>query len=204
MVRTLKLQTGDVTEPSTGRRTFSISASIVTFTFEEFSAELQPADWPAFVEQIKTRSLARWKYSGKMPAPLGNAAFQRLLNQVNSTPSYQLFLASVDIAEYVRLVTESDDRAVWSTCRSLSGPIRSTLGPLRLFFLPDTLVTEADTAEAKELIDKNKLCELQAEIATYDPLKKYYMPYQTPQVEPVGKDATNLWERIRRYFYEHR
>jgi hypothetical protein len=176
----------------------------VDLLFDGADASIDYADWSLLIKQIKTRSLAKWKFS-RMDPPMGEPDMQRLLSQVSNTPAYQLLLAGFDVSERVGLASDLQDAVIQSRCISLSGWTPSMIGSGGLFFVPDSMV--ADAAEPrKELVSNNKLCQLVATVGAVPLITKYYIPYATPidfTTKPT-EEAKKLWERIRAYYYAFR
>jgi hypothetical protein len=206
MARRLELTTGDITLSAPRMRSFSIlvedAPDEVELHFDNVSTHVCHSDWPELLAQVKTRSLAKWKFTNMSP-PMGEPDFQRLLAEVNNTPSYQLFLAGFDIAETVGLASNREDQIVLSRCISLSMRIPSAVGPKGLFFLPDAFADTLGADVIKELVESNKLCKVTALVASFQPITKYYIPYATPidLIASATPAARNAWDRVRSYFY---
>ena len=200
----IQLETGEVSIEPPRIKEFRIEVDkislVVVLTFDGVEALFELSDWPALVKQIKTRSLKMWKFSNIGP-PMGKPEMQLLLAKINRTSSYQLLLAGFDIAETISLTSEAQDMIVLARCISLSGLIPSRVGLGRLFFMPDNFVDEAKEP-LQELLENNMLCKFQANIAGNDTITKYYMSYATPTftTNPT-KETTELWARIRKYYY---
>lgn len=98
----LKIETGD-----TGRQRELVSISLelinnnsqIQFSMFDNIAILNCVDWKKFYEQVDKRELHKWQ-SGDIDLPIGTEDFQKFTQEgiYNSTCLYQLFLASVDIA----------------------------------------------------------------------------------------------------------
>src|SRR5438128_2168394 len=118
------LKTGDVTRPTPAIREFQLEADRpavkVRLSFDGQEAHVQIADWPLLLDQVRERSLSRWKYARVNP-PMGEPAMQALLTPVSNTPAYQLFLAGFDIAETIGLVSDLSDRTVFRRAIALNG-----------------------------------------------------------------------------------
>ena len=209
MARILELTTGDVTLAPLELRTFHISADDqaprIILQFDNTSAAVERTEWGTLLAQVKTRSLARWKFS-RMEGPMGEPDFQLLLAGVGNTPAYQLFLAGFDIAGVVGVVSDLDDQVVLGRCISLARRIPSIVGPKGLFFISGTLLANASLEAVDQLIQSNKLCRLRANIGGFKTVTKYYIPYATPieLVDDAQDETRQLWGRIRDYYYAFR
>lgn len=204
----MQVQTGDVTKKTPEMRNFRLETdrplTEIVLSFDGHEARLEGGRWPALLEQVKTRSLSRWKHPRIVP-PLGNSDVQVLLSVVSNTPAYQLFLAGFDIAEAVRLVSDLPERAILRRAIALSERLPSPLGSGSLFFLPDAVLDEeVEHSCLDELVLNNKLCRLR--IDSGESLEKYYIPYATPIdfTTPISEQTRQLWERVRDYFYAFR
>lgn len=206
------LETGDVTLRAPALRHFRLEADRppveVRLCYDDQTARIEVADWPALLDQVRERSLSRWKHT-RMDPPMGDPDMQNLLAGVSNTPAYQLFLAGFDISEAVGLVGDLPERTVLRRAIALSGRLPSLAGQGGVFFLPDVLVGEGtDPAPLDELILNNKLCRLTvgAGDTPGGPVVKYYVPYATPLdfTTPVSRQTRELWDRVRDYFYAFR
>jgi hypothetical protein len=204
----IQLQTGDITHQPFKLREFALEArrplSQILLAFDGREACIQASQWPSLLEQVKLRSLSRWKHP-RMPLPMGQAEMQELLSAVDNTPAYQLFLAGFDLAETLALVSELPERVVLRRAIVLEERVPSTIGPGGLFVVPVSLLEETVEAESiNELVRNNKLCRLHVEAG--ETVEKYYIPYATPVGFPASASirAKQLWERLRDYFYSFR
>lgn len=145
-MRTIELEAGDFTDDTGRRRKFVIESdpptARVILTFDLAPATVEVREWAAVLAQVKTRSLADWKYS-RISGPIGRPDFQHLLGEVRNTPAYQLMLAGFDIAEFIALVSDLDDLIVLSRFISLAQRIPSIFGSRGLFFIPHSILADA-------------------------------------------------------------
>ena len=204
----VQVETGDVTLRSPALRRFRLRADRpltgIDLAFDGEQAHVDAKDWRALLDQVKTRSLSRWKHT-RMEAPMGQPDVQALLSLVGNTPAYQLFLAGFDISEAVELVSQLPERVVLRRAIGLSGRLPSITGSGGLFFLPDGLVDdEADAAARGELVLNNKLCSMQLDAG--EAMERYYIPYATPIdfTTRVGPQTRALWDRVRDFYYAFR
>ena len=204
----VQVETGDVTLRSPALRRFRLRADRpltgIDLAFDGEQAHVDAKDWCALLDQVKTRSLSRWKHT-RMEVPMGQPDVQALLSLVGNTPAYQLFLAGFDISEAVELVSQLPERVVLRRAIGLSGRLPSITGSGGLFFLPDGLVDdEADAAARGELVLNNKLCSMQLDAG--EAVERYYIPYATPIdfTTRVGPQTRALWDRVRDFYYAFR
>ncbi len=56
-------------------------------------------DWDEFLEQVQEREPHRWVYdSQQLSGPMGDGGMPNIMTQLTTTPAYQLFLATIDLA----------------------------------------------------------------------------------------------------------
>lgn len=98
---TLSLETGDLKSQTIIN--FKISSNgIINLALENSIVEIQKSNWKELFKQVSKRELTYWReYSS--PLPIGSQEMKVLLNKINSTESYQLFLAGFDIANEIDL-----------------------------------------------------------------------------------------------------
>lgn len=157
--------------------------------------------WHPLVAQVATRSLHEWQYIFPYPAPLGNPQVRRVIQRIDSTACFQLFLASVEISELLRIVAEP--LHVPMRFAGLSGVFTRLGGNHGLYFPPQDLIAATAPAVLNELIRNNKLCSMR--IVSDDPnleLETAYVPYATPNTlsARMTPDANRLWVEVRRLY----
>lgn len=205
---TLTVETGNVTSPAKERRSFRIevprppTGATLSFVSGPSGAVLFD-DWLPLVQQVKEKELVKRHAPDLLLPPLGQPSILSVVQQISSTPTYQLFLAAIDIAEHINLVSESTTETVARRFRSLDKWTPSAVGKGGLFFVPADI--PAPSQAVNELIDNNKLGSAQLGFDGAQILR-LYVPYATPIdfIIPVSKDAKNLWETISNLYYAFR
>ena len=212
MAIVLAVQTGDVTSDDKGTRTFRISVERppvdIALSFGEATGMVAADDWRPMLDQIRQQELVKRHTPDLLAPPLGEVTVLPILREIRSTPTYQLFLAGIDIAEAIDLISESDVATVLRRFDRLEQSVPSVTGAGGIFLLPTNIIPAEDGAAIEELLNNNKLCRATLE-DTEDrrySSRRYYVPYATPIgfISPVSARAAALWDAIRNYYYAFR
>jgi hypothetical protein len=192
----LQLETGDATSKVKEIRRCQLEVGrppvAVTLSLVGASGTVNFADWPRLVEQVKAAELVKRHRPESLEPPLREIA--NVIQQISSTPTYQLFLAAIDIAERIDLVSESPPVTVKRRFMQLDKWTPSITGAGGLFFVPHGIVSPSKQQALQELLINNKLC-----LVALDDMKRYYVPYATPIgfIVRVDRDAEHLWDEVR-------
>lgn len=143
--------------------------------------------------------LPEWQYSKDKEIQSVFRPLNRILTVINSTPSYQLFLAGFQIADEIDLLRqgEIDESAVIAAFHRLNMAVRWKEGKKgSLFFIPDGYVS--NSVVLQELISNGKLfwVILRSEVSILE--EKLAVPYATPIGfnTLVSEDTEATWRRI--------
>lgn len=197
---TLTLRTGDATALNQPTRVITLTTGegMVRFDFDGSAARIPTDGWSDLVNQVRIGDLTKRVFPDMLQPPLGNPDLLTVLNQISSTPSYQLFLAAVDLASILDIPSD-DSPKVLRRFQSLHDWVPSVTGRGGLLFLPEPLF-RGEESTISELESNNKVC--YAKVNTKDDCAvRYYIPYATPIgfITPVSPAAIKLWESIRDY-----
>jgi hypothetical protein len=199
----LSLKTGDVTKEARTICECQVEADRpagkVRFSLAEGESELSLAEWPLLIEQLKTTNLVKHHWPDSLQPPL--QTILKVVQQIRSTPTYQLFLAGIDIAERIDLISEGSPEIVQRRFKTLDNWVSSVTGAGGLFFVPESVSSHFAPEATNELLQNNKLC-----TAEFTDLKRFYVPYATPIgfILPVSRDAENVWDEVRTLYYAYR
>jgi len=199
----LSLATGDVTTETKIIRKFRIDVdrppTRVRLSLSDTEGQVSLNDWPSLVEQVKDNELVKRHAPQGLPSPLSQIA--DVAKQIKSTPTFQLFLAGIDIAERIDLVSESLPESVKRRFKLLDKWMPSVTGAGGLFFVPADMSARFQPLAVQDLLLNNKLCS-----ASFAEIDRYYVPYATPIgfVLKVSKEAESLWDEIRTLYYAFR
>lgn len=200
----LKVTTGDTKHDRRLRQVglcFDQLNRNVRLTVDDAYVRLDLSHWQALAIQVRTRSLHEWLYKPDYPPPLGLSDVRKVTGRIDSTASYQLFMAAVEIAEVLHIHSDRGDLEV--SIAFLYGRFIST-SQNGLFFLPQDF--RHDSAAFLELLHLNKICQLDI---TFDSVVESpspqcivlrYVPYATPSVSSMTTQARLLWDQIRRLY----
>ncbi|MBT3191918.1 MAG: hypothetical protein HN341_05125 [Verrucomicrobia bacterium] len=199
------VETGDVTVPeSTLRRAGATSYSLDQFylvELDDVASRLTPTQWNALRVAVASPSTAQWRQGAV--APFDDPALQQLAGVIDTTPSFQLFLAAVeilDILETLVLPAPASPKELRNVLAGTFSDIATHAGRQKgLYFIPLETCEALTQQVAEELVLSNKLCRLRIVIGTDDVLQTYYVPYATP-VSSAGdfsQDAYSVWRKIR-------
>jgi hypothetical protein len=128
-------------------------------------------------------------------SPLGSDEMRKLMvdNTVH-TPSFQLFLATVDIANKFLFI--KDNVKYNAYCIVFSGRIPSVHGSGGVYFIDNDWID----GDIEGVVDGNRLCEV-----VFDGnIKRYYIPYATPFKPKLSEPSSKTWDKIRDYYYARR
>jgi hypothetical protein len=138
-----------------------------------------------------------WRQSSDSEIQATFRPLNRVLQCLNSTPAYQLFLAGFHIADTIGMfeIEQIQESAIVDRFKKLSGNLPWLSGKRgRLFFIPD----EYNAAIELELLANNKIIVSELYVATEERIipegRKLVVPYATPigfntQVSPETKVA---------------
>lgn len=199
----LSLETGDVTSETKGTRRFHVEVdrppTTVALSLADRSGRIAFDDWLPLVEQIQAKELVKRHSPDSLKPPL--SLIPSVIQEIKSTPTYQLFLAGVDVAERIDLVSESPPESVKRRFLLLDKWLPSATGAGGLFFLPADVAAGYPPHLVQELILNNKLC-----LAAFADTRRLYVPYATPIgfITRVSREAEGLWDEIRALYYAFR
>jgi len=199
----LSLETGDVTTEMKGVRNFQVEAdrplTRVRLSLSDAEDHIGFDAWPNLVAQVKDNELVKRHSPGDLQPPLSEIA--NVIQQIKSTPTFQLFLAGIDIAERIDLVSESPAETVKRRFKFLNKWVPSVTGAGGLFFVPEEMSVQFHSKAAHDLLLNNKLCS-----AAFGDMKRYYIPYATPIgfILNASREAETLWDEIRTLYYAFR
>jgi hypothetical protein len=199
----LILKTGDVTGEQKSVRSFRIDVdrppTSVQLSLSDVEGALAFDDWPALVEKVQQNELVKRRFSEGLPFPL--SAISAVVNQIQSTPTFQLFLAGVDIAERIDLASESSLENVKRRFLLIDKWMPSITGAGGLFFVPADMASQFQPRAVLELLQNNKLGEV-----VLENVKRYYIPYATPIgfLSKSSPKSEELWDEIRNLYYAFR
>lgn len=173
----------------------------LTLQLDETTARVPRQDWFRLETQIAERALSKWQFGQNVPSPLGLPEMRNLVRMIDSTASYQLFLACIEISTFLRIVDEPQH--IIDRFGVLSGILVRLGGRNGLFFPPSEMLKESSQI-LDELVLNNRLGRLQ--VRTDENRETFFVPYVTPVAfkVPVSAEARQLWERIRNAHFERR
>ena len=209
----LEMETGDVTLIGKGKpaastvpvRKFAIEYDLdlcYTLSFDGRHVRVQQNDVTDLFAQVAQHSTVEWKYSKEPEIRSAFDPLNRILQVINSTPAYQLFLAGFQIADTVGVfnLDTVHQVAIVESFHNLVGSLVWSFGKKgSLFFLPEGYVTPE---VIPELIANNKLLSINlfSLADEKDSLleNKLCVPYATPigfntAVQP---ETEATWRRI--------
>jgi len=195
----LVVESGDVGRRPAAIRSFRISRSRGRLTLildRSIRADVPTTMWRGLYRQVRERTLTRWKHFD-VGGPLGTPRMRRLVMALDSTASYQLFLAAFDIANYLRLPYASNEQVETGFAELSDRRIGGQSGDF-LYFLPTSWEMEQEVVET--LIVNNKLC--RATISSREGryrVSRLHTPYLTPSgfASAVGNDVIRAWNEVR-------
>jgi hypothetical protein len=173
------------------------------FSFDGRRAAVPDAAVPDLLSKVFDGTRVTWQHSSDADMRATFRPLDRILQSLNSTPSYQLFLAGFHVGDAIGLfdLQHVDEQSLRDSFRYLVGSLSAMRGKKgHLFFLPDGYIA---TPEIKlELMANGKL--FWAIIWTSDgqgshvDAEKLFIPYVTPigfntQISEAAKTA---WTRI--------
>jgi hypothetical protein len=169
-------------------------------------------DWEEFLGQVQERNPGHWASSPQLPGPMGEGGLPAIMRQLTTTPTYQLFLAAMDLTAFLYLYQSGtpDDYhflpyLVYRQFGALSGFVPTVTGGNRLFFVSDQLTSERDQA-LEELVQNGKLGRVTLAIDARVRGSKYYVPYAVPGgfTTPVMPVTKQLWDAARGEYFASR
>jgi len=207
----IEIETGDISAEQFHRVHFIVTPDItnarIVLMFNQVSSAILSSDWSKFVSQVARRELKKWQFSNKVEPPIGSPEVRRMIAQIVTTPSYQVFLSGIELADKIGLVTESDEDIVLSRAYLLQNYVRSEYGG-GLFFVQPQQIKDFDAAIIDELVNNNKLCIFRLVNGRPLPLMRYFIPYSTPNdfyaPTRASRDARVLWNKLRNLYYAFR
>ena len=206
----LELKTGDVTlageqDDSNGsvpRRVFRIENDPTkgfTLRFDGHQVLVQREHIRNLITKVTEHALCEWQSSRQTEIRSTFAPLNRIVNAINTTPSYHLFLAGFQIAEAIGFF-EFDDIAEADIKEAFLGLVGNLIWSGgkkgRLFFLPAGPVS--DNSVREELNDNGKIFLVYFSSDTASIEEKLCVPYATPIgfATKVSPDTEEEWRRI--------
>ena len=214
MIFSLTLRIGDVTRLASPRpalhskdspmRVFTVARtdSDFKFDFDGQSVTVPFQEIPKLLVRIDDGTLIDWQNSRDPEIQTIFRPFNRVLQRLDSTPAYQLFLAGFHICESIGLFDFSyiPEAAIEDSFRYLVGYLTWPNGRNgKLFFLPDDIV---DQSIENELIANSKIgsVELIGILGDAHSIlgRKLYVPYANPIGfnTKVDRETEVKWQRI--------
>ncbi len=208
----LTLSIGDVTRLANPRpaandspmRVFEIarSNSSFQFDFDGRTVTVPFHEIPDLLLRVDDGTSIEWQHSSDPEIQTTFRPFNRVLQCLDSTPAYQLFLAGFHICDSIGLfdLEQVPETAIVDSFRYLVGYLAWSNGRKgRLFFLPDDII---DQNIENELIANSKLGSVDLIKIRDDTQsflsRKLYVPYANPIGfnTIVGKETEVKWQRI--------
>lgn len=154
------------------------------------------------LRQVAEGTRVEWQYSKNPDIQSTFRPLNRILQCLNSTPSYQLFIAGFHIGDAIGMFDpdQVDDQAVADSFSYLVGALQAMHGKRgRLFFVPEGYA--ADPQTKLELLGNGKLFEVNCyriDGATHHVGDKLFVPYATPMGfnTRVDRLTEETWRRI--------
>jgi hypothetical protein len=185
-------------------RTFAIAHGAVGFSldFDGRKASVPDQEIRALLSRVGEGTSVEWRHSRDPEIQTTFRPLNRILQCLNSTPAYQLFLAGFHIGDSIGLfdLGQVQEPAISDSFRYLVGNLPWAGGKKgRLFFLPDDYI--APDVE-RELVANSKLVSADFFIGQDDPTshvaRKLFVPYATPIGfnTRVQKETEEAWRRI--------
>jgi hypothetical protein len=196
----------------------------IIFEFEEKTAKVSLDKWSEFYNQVNMREISKWKEGG-YEKPLGTDEFTILFNEIHTNSAYQLFLASVDIAntielhklidsDYISVVTRNHhDAQDIPPFGKLYYYIYDKIGgkliglDKALFILPYFSSIDVSSPAIEELIKFNQLGKIVFILENGEQLPNfYYRPYFSPfafkgnlsnEAKEILKIISNLRKKLK-------
>jgi hypothetical protein len=167
---------------------------------ENYTAHVAMEDWPKLALKVDLGTLIDWR---ELP---GNLTLRRdpdlspVIERINSTASYQLMKAGIEIAEILQIVREPDYAG--RRLLGLSGVFTRSGTRGTLFFPTRGLVDSVPSSVLTELVEANKLCRLVLEANGQTVDSTAYVPYATPitLARSLGREARRVWDSIREQY----
>lgn len=210
-MRRIELETGEARTGLRKRFFLEISDVIHMGLPDGPFVEFPLLEWPILIDQLEAtfspksidspwwkRYFNRGNYREEMMKnyprpPLGSNRMKIVvLHSVASTASYQLYLASVELAEFFLF---EQDEGLFKTKMTLEkGRVRTKFhggGGRRLFLLPnDRFINKEHLVD--ELLNGNRICK-----ATFNgEVTRYYTSYATPFTPDLSKEAKKFWYEL--------
>lgn len=191
------------TDPSASpERSFSIEHGIAGYAleFDSHRANVPVDAIQRLYRHVSEANHIDWQYSSDTEIQSTFRPLRRITQCINSTPSYQLFLAGFHIGDLIGLFNDDplDPDAIADEFRALDGNQPWPQGKRgRLFILPDGFVT--DQSVKNELIANGKLFEADLYIGDNHHVEnKLCVPYATPIGfnTSVQAETESEWRRI--------
>lgn len=197
----LKIFTGDFEKNNIIRYfTISIHDKEIVFKLDNIDSSLEVKEWNNFVRHVNSLSLTQWKIS-QNPNIIGNLSVQNMVKYIDSTTSYQLFLAGIDIANYINFTELVNRNFIINSLRDWNINYLDSEDNQLLF---NYLKLKLNNAKAgydkslcvfpfgaenvippdllKELIKLTKIGKIEFYFDYYKLISFYYKPYFTPQI----------------------
>jgi len=205
----LTLQTGNISSKARETSTFYVECgrplSQIAICLAKVRKEIDYEDWLTLINQVTEKELLKRNGPDQLAGPLGTLS--DVVKQITSTPTFQLFLAGIDIAERIIMVSESTFERVCQRFEAITQWMPSVTGAGGLFFVPDHILQDVASEHIDFLVKNNKLCSATLEDARRGSVRRYYVPYATPIGFVSGRasqDAESLWRRIHSLYHNAR
>jgi hypothetical protein len=169
-------------------------------------------DWDEFLQQVGKLEPHRWTTDPQLPGPMGEGGMPNIMRQLKTTPTFQLFLAAMDVAAFLGVYQVGKPQQphflpyfVSRRFGELAGFVPSVVEGGRLFFVPDPLVAGNDQAVG-ELLQNGKLGKTSLTIDEEPVGSKTYVPYAVVSgfTTNVSSAARRLWDAVRNEYYASR
>ena len=194
MIR-MTLETGDSKYNGRTRTArLTVDADSVAISLDEDCATIPRGEFVTLAIQVGGRDLKGWQSACIIGGPM--ARLRNVVRAIDSTASYQLFMAAVEIGSLLHIGCRDAHLEILSPMEGCF----AHLGENGLYFLDYGTAKElAKSLDA--LVAVNKLCRLTLESGNV-PTVMYYVPYATPCDTP--KPLRSAWETIRGQYMEAR
>ncbi len=203
---TLLPETRPAPEPDAApERRFDIQNSQTDYrlSFDGRRAAVPRNEMYGVLQKVAEGTRIEWQHSTNPEVRLTFQPLNRILQCLNSTPSYQLFIAGFHIGDAIGIFEpdQIDDQVVLDSFSYLVGALQAMSGKKgRLFFIPDGYV--ATNQIRLELLGNGKLfsadCFRVDDAGNQHVGNKMFVPYATPMGfnTRVGRETEEAWRRI--------
>lgn len=201
-MRQFTITTGNINYSPSKIMNFTMGrdAGTIHLAFDEDKAEFSIKEYPNFLKQVSFKSPEAWANLFTSPnGPMCQPDVQVIITHLHTTPSFQLFLAGVNIAQFVLLTSDHimTDTRVKGLIHNIK-QIDSTRNP-QLYFLHEAFVQKQKQEELDELVRHNFLCRFYYKMPDDKEIVKYFTPY-VPPIKffdvPVAGSIVSLQQKI--------